>query len=47
MNTITEVFYSPFEVFQALSGLQDEYNWLITDTDFYFEDFVKLLRTIE
>ncbi|MFF2875868.1 hypothetical protein ACFVR2_06040 [Gottfriedia sp. NPDC057991] len=39
MNTITEVFYSPFEVFQALGGLQDEYNWLITDTDFYFEEF--------
>lgn len=43
MNTITKEFYSPYEIFQALGGLQDEYNWLITDTDFYIEEFSEIL----
>jgi hypothetical protein len=44
MNTITKEFYSPYEIFQALGGLQDEYNWLITDTDFYIDEFCEILE---
>ncbi|WP_409292928.1 hypothetical protein [Peribacillus sp. SCS-37] len=47
MNTILEDFFDLKEVLNAFQGLENNYNWLLTDLDWsypedhlaYFEDF--------